>query len=102
MDASYGWAMDDLSEVLGKIVAEIVAHKDPEKVLLCGSRARKDHTPRSDIDIAIVDETWTREDIALVHDRVEGEVSTPLKTDLLAYHLLRRGSVYERTHDQRN
>jgi len=94
--------MDDLSDVLGKIVSRIVAHKDPEQVLLFGSRARNDHTPRSDIDIAIVDEAWTREDIALVHDRVEGEVRTPLKIDLLAYHLLRRGSVYERTHDQRN
>jgi uncharacterized protein len=103
----------DQAAVLREIVSRVVAHKAPQKIILFGSRARGDNTPVSDIDIAIEDPEWTREDVALVHDRVEEEVKTPLKIDMLALHqvssdLLRRrvaaeGRIlYERHAHQRS
>jgi predicted nucleotidyltransferase len=56
--------------------------------MLFGSRARGDATPVSDIDIAIIDPSWTRRDIDEVHARLEEDVRTALKIDLLALHLV--------------
>ena len=103
----------DQSAVLEDIVSKIVSYKTPRRIVLFGSRARSQHSPVSDIDIAIIDPAWTREDIALVHDRLEEEVKTPLKIDILAIHLVSKEEVrrrilaegrilYERCDDRRS
>ena len=86
----------DLTAVLDDIVSRIISYKKPAKILLFGSRARNEGTAISDIDVAIVDPDWTRKDIALVHDRLEEEVRTPLKIDVLAYHLVCKEALKRR------
>jgi predicted nucleotidyltransferase len=45
---------DDLLE---QIVRLIVSAGDPQKIILFGSRARKEHRPDSDIDLLVVEES---------------------------------------------
>jgi uncharacterized protein len=82
--------------VLQEIVKKILSYKDAKKIVLFGSRARGSHEATSDIDIAIVDPAWTRDDVAMAHDLVEEEISTPLKIDILAFHLVDNDSLKER------
>ena len=86
----------DQSALLESIVTTITSYRDARKIVLFGSRARGDHTPVSDIDIAVVDTDWTREDVALAHDRVEEEVPTALKIDVVGYHLVSRDALRRR------
>ena len=85
-----------MEAVLEAIVGKILSYKSAEKIVLFGSRARTSHEPTSDIDIAIVDPAWTRDDVALAHDRVEEEVQTPLKIDILALHLISNQRLRDR------
>jgi predicted nucleotidyltransferase len=93
--AVYGEPVE-LSAVLNDIVKKITSYKNARKIVLFGSRARDENRPESDIDVAIIDPDWTRRDIALVHDRLEEEVRTPLKIDLLAYHLVSKEELRSR------
>ena len=43
--------------VLDKIVDEIVAVADPEKIIVFGSRARRDHRSSSDVDLLVIKES---------------------------------------------
>ncbi len=81
---------DLLTEGLIKI---IIAHKPVKKIILYGSRATKNYRKTSDIDIAIVDESWTHDDISLVHFNLEEDLSTPLTIDLVNFYNLPKQSM---------
>ncbi|MBI2095937.1 MAG: nucleotidyltransferase domain-containing protein [Candidatus Omnitrophica bacterium] len=82
---SNGLSQDDKES----IVRILLEQKTIEKILLFGSRARKDYKSTSDIDIAIVDAQWTDRDINLAKDALEEKIKTPLKIDLVNYHGLK-------------
>lgn len=85
--------MQDIQGVLREILQVILSYKDASEIRLFGSRARADHGRASDIDLAIIDARWSRQDINLARDRVEESVRTPLKIDLLGYHLVQKESL---------
>jgi predicted nucleotidyltransferase len=82
--------------VVDSILAIIRSRRPAAKVVLYGSRARGDASPVSDIDLAVVDPSWTQDDIDQVHNRLEEEVPTALKMDLLALHLVRNADLVAR------
>ena len=86
----------DLKAVLAAIVTAVRSHKEAKKIILFGSRARGDAVRTSDIDIAIVDPRWTRQDINTVHDELEETLAVPFTFDLLGYDLLTKDSLKER------
>jgi predicted nucleotidyltransferase len=82
--------------VVDSILSIIHSRRPAAKVVLYGSRARGDASPVSDIDLAVVDPSWTQEDVDQVHNRLEEEVPTALKIDLLALHLVRNTDLAAR------
>ena len=68
-----------------KIVAVIRSVKEPDQIVLFGSRARGDSGLTSDIDLAVRGRGWTDQDLNEVRHRLEEEVKTPLKFDVLRY-----------------
>jgi predicted nucleotidyltransferase len=89
--------MTALTDVVVDSILSIIRSRRPAaKVVLYGSRARGDASPVSDIDLAVVDPSWTQDDIDQVHNRLEEEVPTALKMDLLALHLVRNADLVAR------
>jgi predicted nucleotidyltransferase len=82
--------------VLENICALIRAHKPVEKIVLFGSRARRDCRAVSDIDIAIFARDWDGRDINLVKDALEETIKTPLKFDLVNYYLVAKPSLRQK------
>jgi len=82
--------------VLDDIVKLLLSHKNARKIVLFGSRARGDASLTSDIDIAIMDPLWTREDINIVRGQLNEEIATALKIDLVSYDLLEKTGLKER------
>ena len=83
---------DGLTEELKKL---ILSRKPAKKIILFGSRATDDFRKTSDIDIAIVDKTWTDTDIAIVHSDIEEYLPTPLKFDLVNFYAITKESLKE-------
>ncbi|MFW6263758.1 MAG: nucleotidyltransferase domain-containing protein [Thermotogota bacterium] len=94
---------DNLIEVIKNIASEF----NIEKVILYGSRARGDHAPTSDYDIAIISDNLTPLDKAHIYDRID-DIETLKKIDLVflkgserdSFHtnILNKGKViYEKT-----
>ena len=50
----------EVEVLLDYIIKLVLSHKNAKKIVLFGSRARGDEAPTSDIDIAIIDASWTR------------------------------------------
>lgn len=75
------------------IVRCILSYKPVTKIVLFGSRANGDYAERSDIDIAVFANAWTPEDVNIVHDRVNENVQTVLKIDVLAHHFVQKESL---------
>ena len=69
--------------VIERIVAAVTAHKPVRRIWLYGSRAAGAARPTSDIDLAIEADNWLDTDTNLAHDRLESEVPTVLKFDLV-------------------
>ena len=65
------------------IVAAITAHKRVRRIWLYGSRAAGVARAASDVDLAIEADNWSDSDTNLAHDRLESEVPTALKFDLV-------------------
>ncbi|MGA2763488.1 MAG: nucleotidyltransferase domain-containing protein [Spirochaetia bacterium] len=86
----------EVKALLDDIIKLVLSHKNAEKVVLFGSRARGDESPTSDIDIAIIDPFWTREDINIVRGQLNEEIPTALKIDLVSYDLLEKTGLKER------
>lgn len=80
---------------ISAVVKIITEFKDVEKIVIFGSRAKGNSSRVSDIDIAIFSKEWTSTDINLAKDRLENEVMTPLKIDLLNYYGLTKKSLKE-------
>lgn len=86
----------DIDTVLKNIIEMICSRKEVRRIVLFGSRARGDAASASDIDIAIFDPHWTREDINAMHDILEETIPTALKIDVLAYDLLTKDNLKKR------
>ena len=76
-------------KLINAIIGAIRSVREPECIVIFGSRGRGAARLTSDIDIAIIDHTWTDTDINLAKNTLEENVHTPLKFDLLNYHKLR-------------
>jgi hypothetical protein len=72
-------------EIYKKIVTVIRSVKEPDSIVLYGSRARGDSSKTSDIDIAIFGKDWTDQDLNKSRHQLEEQVKTPLKFDVLHY-----------------
>jgi predicted nucleotidyltransferase len=72
--------------ILDSIVGVIRGVKEPEKIVLFGSRASGDASETSDIDIAIFGKDWTDKDLNGARHLLEEEVQTPLKFDLINFY----------------
>ncbi len=86
----------EVRTVLEEIVKLVLSHKKARRIVLFGSRARGDASVTSDIDIAIFDPFWTREDINVVRGQLNEEIATALKIDLVSYDLLEKIALKER------
>ena len=76
---------------LQDIVDKILAVSSPEKIVLYGSRARKENGSRSDFDLAI----FGRVDMGKVWNNVQN-ASTLLKIDLLDFDELPEGKFKQK------
>jgi predicted nucleotidyltransferase len=71
------------TELLAYVVSAACRMLDASKVILFGSRARGDHHPRSDYDIAIVAPARSRESWSEFRELVLEDAPTLHKIDLL-------------------
>jgi predicted nucleotidyltransferase len=74
--------------ILDRVVGVIRGVKEPEKIVLFGSRARGDAGETSDIDIAIFGKDWTDQDLNGAKHLLDEEVRTPLKFDLINFYAI--------------
>jgi 23S rRNA (uracil1939-C5)-methyltransferase len=82
--------------LLKNICFLIRSHKPVEKILLFGSRARRDFRVVSDIDIAVFAKNWTQQDVNLAKAALEETIKTPLTFDLVNYYLVEKPSLKRR------
>ena len=86
-------ALDE--NLLNRIRDVVLGFRKPEKIILFGSRGRGEGGARSDVDIAIVAPGWTDRDFNLLRDRLEEEVKTPLKFDVVDLARLEKQNLKE-------
>lgn len=84
-----GLSLKDMAQV----IAVIVSYKCPKKIVVFGSRAGNEFTERSDIDIAILDKRWDDRDINLIRYKLNEEIKTPLKFDVVNYYSILKKSL---------
>ena len=82
-------------EISKELIKVITLHKPVKKIVLFGSRATNDYRKTSDIDIAIVDDSWNSSDMSLVRFNLEEELSTPLTIDLVNYYNVHKKSMQD-------
>ncbi|MCD6412525.1 MAG: nucleotidyltransferase domain-containing protein [Elusimicrobia bacterium] len=73
-------------ELLSQIIKVIQNYKEPEKIMLFGSRATGTAKKTSDIDIAIFGKNWTDSDNNIINDILNEELDTALKIDVLNFY----------------
>ncbi|NCD23231.1 MAG: nucleotidyltransferase domain-containing protein [Spartobacteria bacterium] len=71
------------NRLIEPIVAAVTAGKPVRRIWLFGSRAAGAARPASDVDLAVEADNWSDLDTNLAHDRLEAEVPTVLKFDLV-------------------
>ena len=71
------------NRLIEPIVAAVTAGKPVRRIWLFGSRAAGAARPASDVDLAVEADNWSDLDTNLAHDRLEAEVPTALKFDLV-------------------
>ncbi|MBU1122744.1 MAG: nucleotidyltransferase domain-containing protein [Candidatus Omnitrophota bacterium] len=76
------------NELVSQIIKIILDRKEPEKIVIFGSRAQGVFKYNSDIDIAIFGRDWTDSDIAVVKLNLDEDVPTPLKFDVLNFYTI--------------
>ncbi|MFH1877458.1 MAG: nucleotidyltransferase domain-containing protein [Candidatus Omnitrophota bacterium] len=81
--------------ILDKIISIIAARKNVDIIYLFGSRAENDYKDTSDIDIAVSSAAWTSSDINIVKNKLEEQIKTPLKFDVLCINLLGKKTLKE-------
>ena len=70
-------------KILDQIIDVVLSYKKPQKLILFGSQAESSAKKTSDIDIAIIADDWTDRDYNIIKNRLEEEVKTPLKFDVV-------------------
>jgi len=83
------------SKITKAIVDLINGYKKAEKIVIFGSRAGAGFSVTSDIDIAVFGREWSASDLNLVKHRLEEEVKTPLKFDLVNFYRLDKKDLKE-------
>lgn len=81
---------------VSQIVELILKRKEPEKIVIFGSRAEGTFKYNSDIDIAIFGRDWTDSDINMVKFNLDEDVKVPFKFDVLNFYTLSRDSLKEK------
>ncbi len=76
-----------------QIVKLILDYKPVEKIVLFGSRSNGTQKNNSDYDIAIFGKSWTDRDTNIMKDRLEESIITPLKFDVVNYHMVKNESL---------
>lgn len=71
------------STITSQITSIAARFPDIKKIVLFGSRAHGDHSPRSDIDLAIIAPDISSRDWLTFTDTLEDEVETLLKIDVI-------------------
>ncbi len=71
------------NRLIDPIVTAVTADKPVRRIWLYGSRAGGTARPMSDIDLAVEADNWSDTDTNLAHNRLEEEVPTVLKFDLV-------------------
>ena len=83
-----------LKNVLQKQIIDVITNYKPvDKIVIFGSRCGSGYKKASDIDLAIYGTDWTSTDINIVHDKLEENIHTILKFDLLLFNSLRKESL---------
>ncbi len=80
--------MKSIEDLISVIVSCLCSYKDVDKIVLFGSRANGYYRERSDIDLAVFSDQWTSSNINLAKDKLNEEVKTPLKFDLVLFSAL--------------
>jgi uncharacterized protein len=70
------------TELINSIKEKIISTINVEKIVIFGSRARKDNKYNSDIDIAV----WTNDDISILRLELEESIKTLLKFNVVNYY----------------
>lgn len=81
---TYGMTTNHQQEI-DEIVREIVAHYQPEKIILFGSAARGEETEDSDIDLLIIKDGVDRMSRIDRHREVANLYSHTMASDVLVY-----------------
>ncbi|KIY23136.1 MULTISPECIES: nucleotidyltransferase domain-containing protein [Mesobacillus] len=71
------------STITSQITSIAARFPDIKKVVLFGSRAHGDHSPRSDIDLAIIAPDLSSRDWLTFTETLEEELETLLKIDVI-------------------
>lgn len=82
-------------ELCKQLIKEILSYKNVEKIVIYGSRATNQFRKTSDIDVAIFAKDWTSRDINITKDKLEENIKTPLKFDLVNYYNIKKESLKE-------
>ena len=90
------------NEIKRQIIDIILSHKCVEKIVIFGSRSCEEFKKTSDIDIAIWAKAWTGTDVNLVLDRLEENVNTPLRFDLVNYYDLTKEKLKTEINEKGN
>jgi predicted nucleotidyltransferase len=80
-------------KLITDIITLIRKQKEPEKIVIYGSRANGDYQKTSDVDIAIFGKNWTTGDISEISFILEEQVNTPLKFDVVNFFTLEKESL---------
>ena len=83
------------NKILQEIVKTILDYKQPEKIVIFGSRSIGEFERTSDIDIAIFGKDWSDKDINLVKDRLNEFIKTPLKFDVVNFYAITKDKLKE-------
>ncbi len=75
-------------ELQKNIIEVVLKYKQPEKIVIFGSRAQGNFQETSDIDIAIFGKKWADKDINIVKFNLDENIKTPLKIDLVNFYAL--------------
>ena len=79
--------------LISSIVKAITEYKDPEKIVVFGSRATGNYKRTSDIDIAIWGKGWSDKDVNIVKHNLDEVVKTPLKIDVLNIYAVKKDKL---------
>lgn len=76
--------------LIKKLVQQIRRYKEPEKIIIFGSRAANNFKITSDIDIAIFGKGWSDKDINIVKYTLDEVIKTPLKFDVVNFYSVKK------------